>query len=305
MLACQSCNMETINFLLNKGADVNLQNINGKSALHFACSDICYWLIQNLADVNVCDNDNYWTPLMQACSNSDVKKVVMLIENGAKVDLQDVDGNTALHHAVLNSHDSHEYTPEICLALLTAKASIHLCNSQGWTPLLLASKYCIESVVEILLKQPEVTKEQRANALELLGASLCLKSDTFAYVEEGFNYIWLGMKVRYTDNSHPLLKEQVEPAEAYQNRREYQTVEELAEIEGDRDAIIMESLVIRERIIGANNVELLEPIERVAGHFYSKDPGHFKRLSIPLYRYATKIAQGCIEEFFESAVSCL
>ena len=70
----------------------------------------------------------------------------------------------------------------------------------------------------------------------------------------------------------------------------------------------MESLVIRERIFGGNNKELLEPIERVAKHFYSKDPGHFKRLSIPLYRYATKIAQGCIEErkeSFESAVSCL
>ena len=305
MLACQSCNMETINFLLNKGADVNLQNINGKSALHFACSDICYWLIQNLADVNVCDNDNYWTPLMQACSNSDVKKVVMLIENGAKVDLQDVDGNTALHHAVLNSHDSHEYTPEICLALLTAKASIHLCNSQGWTPLLLASENCIKSAVEILIKHPEVTKEQRANALELLGSSLCLKSGTFAHIEEGFGYIKLGMKERFADASHPLLKQQVEPAEAYQNRKESQTLEELAEIEGDKDSIIMESLVIRERIFGANNKELLKPIEHVAEHFYSKDPGHFKRLSIPLYRYATKIAQGCIEELFESAVSCL
>ena len=307
MLACQSDNMDAVNFLLNKGADVNLQDRDGNSALHFASYDICCSrLIQNLADVNAGDNDNC-TPLMQASWPwiSDVKKVAMLIENGAKVDLQDVDGNTALHHAVLNLHDSHEYTPDICLTLLTAKASIHLCNSQGWTPLLLASNNCIKSAVEILIKHPEVTKEQRANALELLGASLCLKSRTFAYIEEGFSYIKLGMKERFADASHPLLKQQVEPSEAYQNRKESQTLEELAEIEGDKDSIIMESLVIRERIIGANNVELLKPIECVAKHFYSKDPGHFKRLSIPLYRYATKIAQGCIEEFFESAVSCL
>ena len=305
MSACQFHNMDAINVLLNKGADVNLQDRDGKSALHFACSDICYWLIQNLADVNMCDNHNC-TPLMQASSESDVKKVAMLIENGAKVDLQDVDGNTALHHAVLNSYDSlgFEHTPDICLALLTAKASIHLCNSQGWTPLLLASENCIKSVVEILIKHPEVTKQQRANALELLGASLCLKSKTFA-IEEGFSYINLGMKERFADASHPLLKQQVEPAQAYQNRKESQTLEELAEIEGNEDSIIMESLVIRERIFGANNKELLKPIEHVAEHFYSKDPGHFKRLSIPLYRYATKIAQGCIEELFESAVSCL
>ena len=303
MLACQSHNMDAVNFLLNKGADVNLQDRDGKSALHFACSDICYWLIQNLADVNMGDNHN-WTPLMRASWNRDVKKVAMLIENGAKVDLRDVNGNTALHHAVRNSYYSHECTPEICLALLTAKAS-HLCNSQGWTPLLLASENCIKSAVEILIKHPEVTKEQRANALELLGSSLCLKSGTIAYIEEGFSYIKRGMKERFADASHPLLKQQVEPAEAYQNRKESQTLEELAEIEGDKDSIIMESLVIRERIFGANNVELLKPIECVAKHFYSKDPGHFKRLSIPLYRYATKIAQGCIEELFESAVSCL
>ena len=304
MLACQYHNMDAINFLLNKGADVNLQDRDRKSALHFASSDICYWLIQNLADVNMCDNHNC-TPLMQASSKSDVQKVAMLIENEAKVDLQDMNGNTALHHAMLNSYDSHEYTPEICCALLTAKASIHLCNSQGWTPLLLASENCIKSAVEILIKHPEVTKEQRANALELLGSSLCLKSRTFAHIEEGFSYIKLGMKERFADASHPLLKQQVEPAEAYQNRKESQTLEELAEIEGDKDSIIMESLVFRERIFGANNKELLKPIERVAEHFYSKDPGHFKRLSIPLYRYATKIAQGFIEELFKSAVSCL
>ena len=307
MMACQSHDMEIINFLgINKGTDVNLQDRDGQSALHFASLDSCYWLIQNLADVNMCDNHNC-TPLMLASRNTDVKKVAMLIENGAKVDLQDVDGNTALHHAVLNSYDSlgFERTPDICLALLTAKASIHLCNSQGWTPLLLASTNCIESVVEILLKQPGVTKEQRANALELLGASTCLMDGFFSYIEEGFSYIKGGMTERFADASHPLLKQQVEPAEAYQNRRECQTLEELAEIQFDGVAIIMESLVIRERIIGANNVELLKPIEHVAGHFYSKDPGHFKRLIIPLYRYAAKIAQGCIEECFESAVSCL
>ena len=302
--AVESENFDAFSWLVYNGADVNLQYRNGQSALHFASSDICQCLIQNQADIDVRDS-RYCTPLIQASCNNDVKKVAMLIENGAKVDLQDMNGNTALHHAVLNSYYSLDFecTPDICLALLTAKASIHLCNSQGWTPLLLASTNCIESVVEILLKQPEVTKEQRANALELLGASTCLMDGFFSYIEEGFSYIKCGMKERFADASHPLLKQQVEPAEAYQNRRECQTLDELAEIEGDEDAIIMESLVIRERIIGANNVELLKPIQCVANHFNRMDPGSFK--TIPLYRYAIKIAQGCIEECFSSAVICL
>ena len=302
--AVESENFDAFSWLVYNGADLNLQYRNGQSALHFASSDICQCLIQNQADIDVRDS-HYCTPLMQASCNNDVKKVAMLIENGAKVDLQDLDGNTALHHAVLNSYDSlgFERTPDICLALLTAKASIHLCNSQGWTPLLLASTNCIESVVEILLKQPGVTKEQRANALELLGASTCLMDGFFSYIEEEFSYIKGGMTERFADASHPLLKQQVEPAEAYQNRRECQTLEELAEIEGDEDAILMESLVIRERIIGTNNVELLKPIQCVANHFNRMDHGSFK--TIPLYRYAIKIAQGCIEECFSSAVICL
>ena len=302
--AVESENFDAFSWLVYNGADLNLQYRNGQSALHFASSDICQCLIQNQADIDVRDS-HYCTPLMQASCNNDVKKVAMLIENGAKVDLQDLDGNTALHHAVLNSYDSlgFERTPDICLALLTAKASIHLCNSQGWTPLLLASTNCIESVVEILLKQPGVTKEQRPNALELLGASTCLMDGFFSYIEEGFSYIKGGMTERFADASHPLLKQQVEPAEAYQNRRECQTLEELAEIEGDEDAILMESLVIRERIIGTNNVELLKPIQCVANHFNWMDHGSFK--TMPLYRYTIKIAQGCIEECFSSAVICL
>jgi len=34
------------------------------------------------------------------------------------------------------------------------------------------------------------------------------------------------------------------------------SIEELAEIEGDMNAQLMESLIIRERILGADNVEL-------------------------------------------------
>ena len=52
---------------------------------------------------------------------------------------------------------------------------------------------------------------------------------------------------RFADPSQPLLKQQMEPAEAYQNRKECQTLEELAQIEGDENAIIMESLVILEK----------------------------------------------------------
>ena len=51
---------------------------------------------------------------------------------------------------------------------------------------------------------------------------------------------------------------------AYQNPKESQTLGELAQIEGEENAIIMESLIIRERILGINNKFLLLLIRTVS-----------------------------------------
>lgn len=116
-------------------------------------------------------------------------------------------------------------------------------------------------MVENLIKQPWITREQRINALELLGASAlieeCILENADLHDWKGFKYIKHGMIERFADPSHPLFKQEMEPVEAYQNRKECRTLEELAEIEGDRDAIITESLVIRERIMGSNYEDLI------------------------------------------------
>ncbi|CAH3177394.1 unnamed protein product [Porites evermanni] len=69
-----------------------------------------------------------------------------------------------------------------------------------------------------------------------------------------------GMEMRYQYPAHPLLKTKMEPVEAYQNRKESQTLEELALLEGDDHAIGMEGLIIRERILGPDNPANLQPI---------------------------------------------
>ena len=106
-------------------------------------------------------------------------------------------------------------------------------------------------MVEHIIKRPECTKEQRIDALELLGATIA--NDSFGVSEKAFSYMKRGMEERYEDPAHPLLKNKMEPVEAYQNRKESQTLEELALLEGDDHAIGMEGLIIRERILGPDN----------------------------------------------------
>ena len=66
--------------------------------------------------------------------------------------------------------------------------------------------------------------------------------------------------MRYEDPVHPSLKKKMEPVGAYQNRKESQTLEELALLEDDDHAIGMEELIIRERILGPDNLATLPNI---------------------------------------------
>ena len=291
MLACKNKNVSVVNCLLQNGANVVLTSDNGWTALHFVVdgfndsSEILRSLLNNGADVNARSVDNE-TPLMVASQSSDVETVTLLIEQGAYVDLQDEKYNTALHNAVSSN------TEEIVGTLLNAGAS-NFCNSQGMTPLLLACCRGCVALVENLIKQPDITKEQRINALELLGASVlieeCILENADLHDWKGFKYIKHGMMERFADPSHPLFKQEMEPVEAYQNRRECQTLDELAEIEGDRDAIIMESLIIKERIMGRNYEDLIAVIRNIARYYEDHDLS----FCIKLYRHATKTAPKC------------
>ena len=188
------------------------------------------------------------TALVVACSRSlfsEISVVDTFLIQQCKV------GRTALHDAVERGH------LKIVSELLALGAS-QLPNGLGLTPLLYACNECFIEMVEHIINRPECTKEQRIDALELLGATIA--NDKSRDFKKAFSYMKRGMEMRYEDPAHPLLKKKMEPVEAYQNRKESQTLEELALLEGNDHAIGMEGLIIRERILGPDNPILREPI---------------------------------------------
>ena len=264
MIASRLGFLDAVTFLVEHGADIDLKDKHGNTALHYAVRrglgscDILLCLVKNGADVDACTNDNC-TPLMTASEYGHVNVVTFLLEHGAKMDLQDRKGNTALHYAVRFS------SSDVACKLLTLGAS-QLYNNDRLTPLLFASYERKFPVVAKLIKQPECTKEQRIDALELLGASLVTESlETDA--ERAFEYMKRGMEERFQDPSHPLLKQPMEPVEAYQNRKESQTPEELARIKGNNVAIFIEGLIIRERILGTDDKGLCGRIQILANKY--------------------------------------
>ena len=253
--AAASGRLDVVKLLIEQNADVDSKTSTGSTPLRAAAYhghlDNVRCLVESGADVNV-RNTSEATPLYAACYRGHLNIVSYLIDKGAFIDLQCKDGSTALHVAVEEGH------LKIVRVLLALGASQSLANNRGLTPLLHACDLCSTEIVEHIIDRPECTKEQRIDALELLGATIA--NDSFGVSEKAFSYMKRGMEERYEDLAHPLLKKKMEPVEAYQNRKESQTLEELALLEGDDHAIGMEGLIIRERILGSDNPAILYEI---------------------------------------------
>ena len=253
--AAASGRLDVVKLLIEQNAVVDSKTSTGSTPLRAAAYhghlDNVRCLVESGADVNV-RNTSEATPLYAACYRGHLNIVSYLIDKGAFIDLQCKDGSTALHVAVEEGH------LKIVRVLLALGASQSLANNRGLTPLLHACDLCSTEIVEHIIDRPECTKEQRIDALELLGATIA--NNECRDTEKAFSYMKRGMEMRYEDPAHPLLKKKMEPVEAYQNRKESQTLEELALLEGDDHAIGMEGLIIRERILGSDNLAILYEI---------------------------------------------
>ena len=247
--------LDVVKLLIEINADVNSRTSNGSTPLRAAAHEghlgVVRCLVEGGADVNA-RNTYQASPLFASCYRGHLSIVTYLIEKGAFIDLQAEEGSTALHLAVENGH------LKIVRELLALGASQSLANDRGLTPLLYACDLRSIEIVEYLINRPECTKEQRIDALELLGATIA--NHKSRDINKAFSYMKRGMEMRYEDLAHPLLKKKMEPVEAYQNRKESQTLEELALLKGDDHAIGMEGLIIRERILGSDNPDILYEI---------------------------------------------
>ena len=285
-VAAVNGHLAMVRLLIEQNAEVDAETSRTNSTPLRAAAfrgylDIVRCLVENGADVNA-RNIFRNTPLMVACYNGHIDVASYLVENGADIHLEDQNGDTSLHCAVWRGH------VEI-VAKLFALGAEQKQNRKCLTPLLQASNGCKIEMVEYLVTRPECTKEQRVEALELLGATIA--NDHHAYdIEKAFSYMKRGMEERYEDLSCLLLKKKMEPVEAYQNRTESQTLEELSLLEGDDHAIHMEGLLIRERILGTNNRELSFPI-RWRGAVLADSKEY--ELCIALFKRAMEIAMNC------------
>jgi len=144
-----------VEFLIKNGANVNLKDKEGKTALLWAASNSlpnAEILVANGADVNEAADDGM-TPFLQASFGVSSGKVPiemceLLRENGANINAfltkKSVVGWTALHYAVINGDvDLVEY-------LIKYGANVNKATGEGSTPLYLAKLENNEAIIKVL-----------------------------------------------------------------------------------------------------------------------------------------------------------
>ena len=238
---------------MEAGADVNHVTRTNSTPLRAACFegrlDIVEFLCENKADFSIANKYNN-TCLMISCYKGHQDVVQYLLSVGADPNSKALCGASALHF-------SAEIGNVPIVHCLLNHGAVMEPNEHGMTPLKAAAERCQAVMVDFIIERPEINKEQKIEALELLGASFANDKDNYdvglayTYLEKAMKLRWEGEKVE---------KVLADPVAAYENWRETRTVEELERISNDSHSLHMEGLAIRERVLGEKNPEVPHPI---------------------------------------------
>ena len=189
MQAVQGGQVDIVQWLINRGADVNAQNKDGLTSLHFAssvsddkigrmCVDI---LVAAGAKVNVQDNRGN-TPLMSATMNGNMECIEALSLNGGDFSIQNDDGVTPLKYVLLHIEDTFGKNIDgenLAKSLLKNGADINETNDYGDTLLtqLIISGNRTQKVVDFLLNNGMDANKQNREGFTPLMISIIHHAD--------------------------------------------------------------------------------------------------------------------------------
>ena len=136
--AVQRGNKEVVAMLLALGADVNLRNGNGRTALMYLSENTTPEILRDLLSAGARLNareDGGANPFMIAAASSPVRVLRDMIEAGAQVNARDSSGETCLFTAARTN------SPEAIVLLLEAGVDPEVTNEDGETALMSMATY--------------------------------------------------------------------------------------------------------------------------------------------------------------------
>ena len=181
MIAAKNGDLGVARLLVNQNADIGLKNLDGETALHVAvyCNQekVAQMLVEKFGDslVNEMRSDG-WTPLMIVAKTGDLGVARLLMKHKACIDLQNSDGETALHVATCYG--------QVELAELFIKyygaVYVDTMRTDGWTPLMIAVKNADLVAVQQLINHNANIELKNANGETALHIAACYGQEQIA-----------------------------------------------------------------------------------------------------------------------------
>ncbi|XP_046331590.1 ankyrin repeat domain-containing protein 50-like isoform X1 [Haliotis rufescens] len=170
--AAHQGNLQVVNLLLTKGANIEAIDKTGQTPLNLAArqgyAEVVEVLLKAKAEVDHADNDG-WTALRSAAWGGHTAVVGILLKAGAKVDHADSDQRTALRAAAWGGHE------DIVLKLLEHGANVNKADNEGRTALIAAAYMGHVEIVQHLLDyQADINHEDCDGRTALSVAALCI-----------------------------------------------------------------------------------------------------------------------------------
>lgn len=108
--AAESGNLELLHLLMERGAEINGENFNGHTAMHFAAFygqfETCLVLLKYGAFIDHIGHKDGNVPLHFACGQGQTKTIEVLVNKGANLKITNFKGQLPLHWAVQNEHQN-------------------------------------------------------------------------------------------------------------------------------------------------------------------------------------------------------
>jgi ankyrin repeat protein len=147
--------------------DLNIILEDGESLITTAVSRDLYPIVELLLENNASlykSNKQNESPLMVASKKGHENLVRLLLSLGSRPDTKDLNGNTALHLAILNNHE------EIALYLINSRSNIDITNNLDQTALKLAEVRNLKKVIDLLrsLTQSSVGLPSKAEVRNII-----------------------------------------------------------------------------------------------------------------------------------------
>jgi ankyrin repeat protein len=168
-----------VELLLDRGADVNAQNQQDWNALMQACTvghlETAKLLVARKSEVNLSGKEAGAMPLMLACWKDSVALVNLLLQSGADVHWQDIEGQTAFER-VIRSTLQYPVPIQIVRSLLEAGADREIRLLHGCTPLSIAAIKGDPAVLQLLLE-----KGSQVNAPDEFGVTPLMQAAMYGH----------------------------------------------------------------------------------------------------------------------------